>query len=136
MKDGEMTWVRNYYISQENAVTRINQNDTDAVFFQINDLPFCQSMENFSENFTKMETDFANQLKTNLNGSSILKMACEEIIVALFTSYSKKSYMRLDAVDYKDGDRMIQFRDHYAETIKQITVDGKIQLDLLKEAQK
>lgn len=61
-------------------------------------------------------------------------MACEEIIIALFTSYSKKSYMRLDAVDYKDGDRMIPFREHYAETIKQITVDGKIQLDLLKEA--
>jgi hypothetical protein len=65
-----------------------------------------------------MEDDMALQLKSNLNGSDVLKMACEEIIIALFTSYSKKSYMRLDAVDYKDGDKMISFRDHYAETIK------------------
>lgn len=93
-------------------------------------------MENFSAEFTQMETQFADRLKTNLLGSDILKMACEEVIVALFTSQSKKSYMRLDAVDYKQGDSMINFRDHYAETIKQITVDGKIQLNLLKEAQK
>jgi hypothetical protein len=53
-------------------------------------------------------------------------MACEEIIVALYTSYSKKSYMRLDAVDYFIDGKKIPFREHYAQTIKQITVDGKI----------
>lgn len=100
-KDGETIWQRNYYISQEGAVTRINQNDTDAVFFQIDDLEFVQNMENFSAEFTQMEKNFANKLKANLLGSEILTMACEEIIIALFTSQSKKSYMRLDAVDYK-----------------------------------
>lgn len=81
-----------------------------------------------------MEELFNNTLRKNLNGSTVLKMACEEIIVALYTSYSKKSYMRIDAVDYFENDKCIQFRDHYAKTIEQITVDGKIQLDLLKEA--
>lgn len=92
-------------------------------------------MENFSADFTKMEREFADQLKTNLLGSDILSMACEEIIIALFTSYSKKSYMRLDATDYiATNGQLVGFREHYAETIKQISVNGKIQLDLLQAA--
>ena len=88
------------------------------MFFQIGDLPFCQAMDNFSDAFRQMENKIADRLKENLGGSNILKMACEEIIIALFTSYSKKSYMRLDAVDYKHGDSMISFRDHYADTMR------------------
>lgn len=36
--EGEMVWKRCYYNKQEGAQSRINQNDTDAVFYQISDL--------------------------------------------------------------------------------------------------
>ena len=93
-------------------------------------------MENFGQEFRNMEGTIAQTLKTNLKGSELLKMECEEIIVALFTSYSKKSYMRLDAGDYFVDGQKISFRDHYPETMRQLTVDGKINMERLKQAQK
>lgn len=58
-------------------------------------------------------------------------MACEEQIIALFTSFAKKSYIRLDAVDYFKEGVLVPFQQHYAKTISEITKDGKINIDLL-----
>jgi hypothetical protein len=82
-----------------------------------------------------MQKTIASNLKANLGDSDILKMACEEQIIALFTSYAKKSYIRLDAVDYFANGQKVSFKQHYAHTMKQITVDGVIDISKVKEAQ-
>jgi DNA polymerase elongation subunit (family B) len=125
-------WTRNMFNSVGN---RVLQNDTDSAFFTMMGTTMEQVLQNNKESFplafANMSTIMRNRLNANLatqgqsnfqkltvdeliGGKAVpdqnqgpLEMECEELIVAVFTSQAKKSYVRLDAVKIERKDRTI-----------------------------
>lgn len=118
-------WTRNYFNGTEN---RILQNDTDSAFFvfessilgkilRSNPDQFATAFENFdvllrnrlNENIRKCgQTDFPLLTEEDLSQVAVpdpnqicLKMVAEELIVAQYCSYAKKSYFRIEAGNWK-----------------------------------
>lgn len=146
----------------ENQESRILQNDTDSAFFTMQGTVLQDVMVHSPEAFPKAFANFLvilrNRLNENLRTSQgsfskisvadllehevepdrdqgFLMMECEEIVVSNFTSFAKKSYARCDAIAMKrKGQKDVPFSVHLAETMKMITENGKMDLELMKKA--